>query len=182
MRRWTVVMEVLWLSVSLISCAESKTRTDRDVEDSGQRSSYADVYVGKGRVTGAEGVTECECEDGRYFVAYRMVDGNCEGTTFYTIPIEYRYSQIGKWELNEVYQAIYTQTTQISYHGCQMSIVYQVKNRDNLIFHIQGQLDVEDTTRLSGRVLRTEFNDNQSLKCQGTYDLELTKTAELEVD
>ena len=182
MRRWTVVMEILWLSVSLVSCAESETGTHRDLEDSGQRSSYADVYMGTEKVKGAEGGAECECEDGRYFAAYRKVDGNCEGTTFFTIPIEYRYSQIGKWELNEVYQAIYTQTTQISYHGCSMSIMFQVKNRDNLIFHFQGQLDVEDTTRLSGRVLRTEFNDDQSLKCQGTYDLELTKTAELLVD
>ncbi len=124
---------------------------------------------------------QCECEDGRYHAVYKNIDGTCGFTQFYSIPIEYRYSQIEKWKLDEI-NYNYTQTTEISFQGCSMSLTHQVRNNDTLIFHIQGQLDIDEATRLTGRVFRVEFNEDTTEKCRGNYDIVLTKTAELDVD
>lgn len=131
---------------------------------------------------------QCECEDGRYQAVYSKIDGTCGDTTFYSIPIDYRYSQIGKWELKET-NFHYENQTNISYQGCVLNLTHQVRVSDSetqqekLIFQIQGLLDIEKSTQLSGRVLRTDFSrEDESPICQGNYNVVLNKIGELDVD
>jgi hypothetical protein len=126
---------------------------------------------------------QCECEDGVYQAVYRKIDGNCGFTQFYSIPIEYRYSHIGGWDFDEVSQDIYQFTTHLRYGGCEIGLMYQVRNRDVLIFHVEGIVDIKDMKRLSGEVLRVEFDKDTTLeKCRGNYDVELMKIRELVKD
>ncbi|MBN1653981.1 MAG: hypothetical protein JXA30_09410 [Deltaproteobacteria bacterium] len=122
----------------------------------------------------------CKCEDGRYQAAYSKLDGTCESFVFYPIPIDYRYSQLGEWHLDELY---YNNTvmTDISYQGCVLAIKQALKHNETVLFTVEGEFEVEKETRLSGTVLRTEYHDDQTIKCQGTYDVVLNKTGELVV-
>ena len=116
-------------------------------------------------------------EDGRYRVVYEKLDGSCGSTPFYNIPIEYQYSQTERWQFSEV-QYEYTNKTEITYRGCALGVSHQVSKNDNLIFHLQGQIEIENEIRLAGRVFRIEYNDEQAVMCQGNYEVELRKIDE----
>ena len=123
---------------------------------------------------------QCECEDGQYQAIYQRLDGTCGMTEFYNIPIVYQYSQIAKWE-KETINFSYTQKTHLSYHGCAMNLTHEVRNEETLIFHIDGEVGIDNETRLSGRVFRIDFDKSTTLEtCRGNYNVTLTKMGELE--
>ena len=148
-------------------------------EESGTKPTETDREAGSGFSAGGGGET-CECEDGRYSAIYTEVEGSCETVDFYLIPIEYQYSHTEQWSLQEI-SFDNTLTTEIIYQGCVLGIRQEVERNDALISSIQGEVEIESRTRLSGRVFRTEFNQDLTLRCDGIYDVTLTKTADLPV-
>ncbi len=124
------------------------------------------------------GAETCDLEDGQYQAVYEKLKGTCELPSFNRIPISFRYSEIEKWHFEEIDSGLIF-LTDIIYQGCALEITQEIRRDDILIFGFIGTVEIESVTRLSGTVLIGEFGDDFSLTCEGTYDVILTKTAEL---
>lgn len=122
----------------------------------------------------------CDFEEGTYQAAYQKVDGSCEFPRYYTIPIPFRHSttegqRLEKNESNDAY------STNITFQDCVLEIEYRVAAINILFFVLDGTFEIEDATHLVGGASITQYNTDQTIECEGKYDVVLTKIAELPV-
>jgi hypothetical protein len=125
----------------------------------------------------------CELEDGFYHAVYEMGSGYEIGSDscvpiFYRIPIRFHYSDVGRWNFDQIDYGL-SYSTDIAYQGCELEITHRISRGDVLIFQLQGRVEVENERQLSGEVTIAEYSADQSVLCEGTDSITLTKTAEL---
>ncbi len=142
---------VFVLFALVVACHTGRDNSKNDNIDAGvdEAAGSSGRLTSPGESEDAALSETCDLESGRYHIIYSRVDGTCAETSFSSIPIDYRYSEIEKWRVEEINYDFAT-TTEISYQGCKLMISYQVRRNNDLIFHLQGLLEIENNTRLTG--------------------------------
>ena len=114
----------------------------------------------------------CPNVQGVFLASYQMLAGSCgtfEGNALSLAKDE--HGMVTKVE-NRLSDSV---TTEVIFKGCTLSVKQSVDAMGARMSEISGDLDVEDSSQLSGMMTRTEYMPDGAIKCNGVYDAHYTR-------